>query len=401
MNLTEKFIQHPAYLKKGAGYLSKQFKCSIEDIQKAKQEAKGSSAKMISSNRDKDLFEVISDRPLTPKEIDEYAKVDNITSFVTNYWLKSHNSGKYTYSVQVKKIIDDFYSKEELENKLKELIPDIKPYERYRIEDTSDDVLMIYISDIHAGAQNSDNIHNLEYSEDILMERLEAIITKILNLNKSYKQVVVVNLGDSVDGWDGMTTRKGHNLNSLSNKDQFDIYFRCMTNFYSSLFESDVSPNFTVINCLNDNHPGIQFSYICNKSVQLVLEQKYPFVEFIQQEKFIDTYQIGNHIFAFCHGKDEGIMKYPMKKTLDDRLDLWAMQYFLHNGYNDHWKHIVKGDLHVFGYELGKFGTYMNVPSIYGTSDYISLNYGIGRPGAILEELNPEIEETKILPIWF
>ena len=122
--------------------------------------------------------------------------------------------------------------------------------------------------------------------------------------------------------------------------------------------------------------------------------------KFENQEKFIDLVNIGSFAIAFAHGKDAKIMKYPMKKTLDDRLDLWANQYFSLNTRNP-FKILLKGDLHVFGVETGKFGTYINCPSIYGTSDYISLNYGITRPGALMINI-PNINKEDICykPIW-
>lgn len=406
-DLLQKFIDKPSYLKKGKDVLSKIFGVSVSDIEKARILYNTKKAALKVYNESVDYFSnnetvinISSDKPLSPLEIDKLAKVDKLTSFVSNYWIKSKSEGKWTYSVQIKKIIADFYSSEELNQRLQILIPELKPFKIKEIKNKGVETLIIYISDIHAGARNSElNIHNLSYSEEDLKNRLEKIVNEVMSLNKKFKEVVIANLGDSVDGWDGFTQRKTHHLGSMSNKDQFDIYFRSMSIFYKSLFESNISDKFTVINCLDSNHEGVQFSYICNKTVEYFLKEKYPDVKFFQQEKFIELYTFANKDIAMCHGKDATIMKYPMKKHLDDRLDLWANQYF-DSKKSKNSRILVKGDLHMFAQEPGKFGTYINIPSVYGTSDYISMNYGISRPGAGIQIIDPDKEHTIVYQLF-
>ncbi len=417
----------PSYNKKGAAFLAKLWNCSISDIMDARQKLKmGRIHKALGQEEFRDIevddndefnlgrivdknvmssgdenITVVATKPLSPKEIDEYAQVDNITSRVASYWLKSSTKNSYTYAVQVKRSIQNFYSMDELQERLAELAPDIEPVTLPQINDPEEIVGLLCISDMHAGAKNSElNIHGISYSEEDLDSRLQTVARKLIQSGRGYETLIIANLGDSVDGWDGFTTRKGHSLGSLSNKDQFDIYFRCMTKFYSTIFESGVANKFVVYNCLDSNHEGIDFGYICNKNVENVLSIKYPQVDFVQQQEFISYIEIENHAIAFAHGKDSKIMKYPMKKVLDDRLDLWATQYFQVQGQSDKFKTLIKGDLHVFGVEQGKFGNYINVPSIYGTSDYISMNYGVTRPGALMLEINPFEDDINIRPLW-
>src|SRR5690348_12407305 len=39
-----------------------------------------------------------SDKPLSPKEIEQLAGVDNISTFIDRVWSKSHKNGTWTYS---------------------------------------------------------------------------------------------------------------------------------------------------------------------------------------------------------------------------------------------------------------------------------------------------------------
>src|SRR6476620_8179331 len=42
-----------------------------------------------------------SNKPLSPKEIEKLAGVDNISTFVDKVWSKSHRDGKWTYSILI------------------------------------------------------------------------------------------------------------------------------------------------------------------------------------------------------------------------------------------------------------------------------------------------------------
>ena len=417
--IKEKLKAVPSYSKKGAAFLSRLWDCTEEDIVMARKEIRDENndynphtdiskeeaentpyIKDRSKKEDTETITLVSNKPLSPSEIDELAQVDNITSRVSSYWLKSSTKYTYTYAIQIKNTINRFYSIEEIGRRLHSIIPKIEP-KHIKKSSNSEELGLLCISDIHAGAQNSElNIHGITYSEKDLDRRLQKIIENLLESGKQYNILYIANLGDSVDGWDGFTSRKSHPLGSNSNKDQFDIYFRCMVKFYGMLFESGIANYFIVRNILDSNHDGVDFAYICNKTVEYYLSSKYPEVAFEQQEKFIDLVDLGSFGIAFAHGKDAKIMKYPMKRTLDDRLDLWANQYFSLNTKNP-FKILLKGDLHVFGVEVGKFGTYVNCPSLYGTSDYISLNYGVTRPGALIINIpNVNKEEVYYKPIW-
>ena len=90
-----------------------------------------------------------SNKPLSPKEIEELTGVDNISTFVDRSWLKSHKNGTWTYSVLTITKIKDFYNTKELENKLKVLFSQEKNIEIKSLP-TQEEALFIYIADDHA-----------------------------------------------------------------------------------------------------------------------------------------------------------------------------------------------------------------------------------------------------------
>ena len=75
--------------------------------------------------------------------------------------------------------------------------------------------LIIYLSDLHIGAYNNSEGYEIlvPYSEEDITSRLDAIINRFAN--RSYEDVIVCNLGDSLDSYAGQTTRGGHNLPTL------------------------------------------------------------------------------------------------------------------------------------------------------------------------------------------
>lgn len=60
-----------------------------------------------------------------------------------------------------------------------------------------------------------------------------------------------------MDGWNGKTTRYDHDLNSLSNKEQFDIYTIANKIFYDEIFSLGIAKNYNLITLGNSNHTGL------------------------------------------------------------------------------------------------------------------------------------------------
>lgn len=421
-SLVEKFVKNPGYLENGAGLLAKLWKCSKEDIYKAKQIARAAihiqqpkspivaatSPKITANTTDFEegskKVSVESPTPLTPSEIEKLVGVDGISTYVARVWDKLLPSGTWTYSVDIRYRVKDFYTSEEISKKLKQVFPNtLSAVKLPKPENYKEEALFIYIGDDHCGGILKNSLFGKEYNESIYNERLQSILQEIINLNKRFEKINIINLGDELDGWNGKTTRYDHDLGSASNKEQFDFFVNARKRFYDALFTSGLANQYTIYTLNNSNHTGLGLSYIASKALEMYISAKYPEVQNLNQPGFIDYMVYGNHVFGFTHGKDEKFMKSPFPLNLDHKTDLWLYDYYSKNIDNptEAWISTIKADIHKFNINMGKSGRYVNVPSISSGSQWIEHNFGDSVPGALLEIVKPNSKNIQTIPVWF
>lgn len=416
---TEKFIVNPAYLRNGAGFLASSWECTKEDIYEAKERARThfsvtveesiSSEKVdgvpvyigSDSTTDSIIKRFQSNKPLSPKEIEELAGVDGITTEIARVWDKLQTNGMWTYSIDIRYKAKDFYNKEELRKRLAEIFPDVTPYSLPIIKSFDEKALVICVADDHVGAVNITDLY--DNSKLSYKDRLTQIVKEVLSLGRTFEEVIIVSLGDQLNGWNSNTTRGGHEVKSLSNKDQFDLYTEARVNFYNELFSSGVGAKYSVFDVENSNHSGLGFSYMANQYLDMYLQAKFPQV--IRESAFeaVDGFTYGGHVILLAHGKDEKFMKKPMPAVLTAQTDLFIYDYIQSKGISPHSNPVTlyKGDLHQHGIQMGKFGRYVNVQSIAGNSDYGDLNFGNTKAGALLEIYDKHSYRISSQPIWF
>lgn len=422
--LVEKFLKKPSYLDMGAGKLANTWKVLKEDIYEAKEEAR----KSIHEAQTAKLKEVIetqevklgkyigsettptgsikkfeTTKPLSPVEIEQLAQVDNITTRVNRVWDKLLPNGTWTYAIDIRYEADGFYSKSELEDRLKELFPNIKAQTLPVVKKFSEKALVILISDDHAGALNDKSMYGNEWDGVKYKQRLLHVSNEVKKLGVKFEQVHMLSLGDQLNGWNSQTTRGGHEVKSLSNREQFDIYVQGRREFYDDLFTSGVSASYFVHDVENSNHSGKDFSYIANSYLDLYLSSKFPEVSRKSYFLPIESFDYGIHTIGFTHGKDESLMTRPLPLKLDPRTDLFLFQYFDKKGYSPANRRIsmYKGDLHTYAMDMGKFGRYINIPSIMGPTDWTEVNFGDSQGGALLEIYEKDSKSIQHIPIWF
>lgn len=426
--IVQEMLNRRYLLKKGANELSKIFKVKKDLIYKAKEEIKEFLHKVettelsnIISDQEDEIVKYLgsdstktssiqkfeSSKPLSPKEIETLVGVDNISTYVNKVLDRQLANGKWIYTVDVRFKVTDFYSEEDLKSKLKDIFTQNTPIRNKKNLIYSDKCLNIILSDDHCGAINETGLFSEPGDRGKIQNpysvKLKRLFDEIINLNQEFDEINIISLGDQLNGFNKQTTRGGHEVNSLSNKDQFDIYVKARKEFYDLLFSSEISQLYNIFEVNNSNHSGNGFSYMANSALELYIDSKFNNVVFRNIQDLIDGYEYGRHLFLFTHGKDDKFQKKPMPLNLDAKTDLWVYDWLSNKNYNpkEYFVTLYKGDLHSYNIQLGKFGRYCNIPSIAGNSDYSDINFGPSKPGAILEVVHKMENKISTTPIWF
>jgi hypothetical protein len=233
-------------------------------------------------------------------------------------------------------------------------------------------------TDIHVGMDvNKDgfSLYDGNWDEEEIYRSLDIFVNEIIS-NQDSDTLLIHELGDYMDGWDGYTTRGGHKLpQNMDNQKAFDIgllfkikLIDALVGYYSKI---------QMVNICNDNHAG-SFGYVVNSAFKTYIELKYPKnVEVINQRKFIDHYIVGNRCFILTHGKDDKSLKFGFKPKLDpvqiEKIKNYIDEYKL-------WNYQIefgKGDSHQLLFDLTSSTAfeYQNFGALSPPSDWVKTNF--------------------------
>lgn len=234
--------------------------------------------------------------------------------------------------------------------------------------------LIIWLSDMHIGAYNDAyGVYDIdEYNYNDIQYRLECIIKKFTG--NSYNNVYVVNLGDSIDSFKKETTRGGHPLPTLCNdKEISKMFISLMKQFFIDL-QNNVNHNKMIYLCVGEsNHDG-DAGWLNNRILEAHLQNMG--IDTYISDYAIDSFKVGSHTFVYAHGKNnyDQFKNFPL--VLNDKTDLYFTQWMNKNNITGKFKYVVKGDLHRFAYTVGNTFDYISVGSLYGSSNWITSNFG-------------------------
>lgn len=237
--------------------------------------------------------------------------------------------------------------------------------------------LIIWLSDMHIGASVSG--YSI-YANDYDQEEVEARLSKLVDQLKreslmfgNFTNIIVCNLGDSLDGYDGQTTRGGHQLaQNMNNKEQLKCFIEVMTKFMTSIVEELPCGGLSYYCVGESNHDG-DFGYSANIALQYILQSMD--IEATIFEKFIDEFTLGTTTYILCHGKDNKDMFKNLPLTLDVKTENFINEYIDNKGIKGNVV-FVKGDLHQSATTYGRRFTYKSVGSLFGSSEWIHKNFG-------------------------
>lgn len=434
--LVEKFLSNPKNLRMGSGKLAKRWKVSYNDIKEArerahrllKQDNRASTSNYIADLEDEVVKKVDLEKgtlqsttvsnfePKTHEELALLHRIDLTLYKISSYWSKLKSTGKFTSSVfcTLRKVEEDQTLQVDLLKEIleKELKLDIRrtPRPARAFKKGNSRALIVVTADEHVAAANlQDDLYNIPYDKTEYILRKMNILEAIEKFTDGevFDDFFDIKLGDDLDGWNCGTTRSGepghaHVLpQNMSNKTAVETYIRVNNYYWDELVKVNPAKNYHKYDIVNSNHGGNGLDYLANLGVQIYLEAKHPEVRINYIHKLLGHFQYGNHNFILTHGKDENYRKKPLPLNLDPVTEVFIKQYMdIHKLSADQHNVVLKGDLHQWNWNSGKFFDYINVGSLYGSSGWVQANFGLTKPSFAIGIIDSETNDFTLKPVY-
>mgnify|MGYP003647852695 FL=1 len=244
-------------------------------------------------------------------------------------------------------------------------------------------------SDVHIGMDTNskgNSMYATLWNAEEVMKASNEIVIKVLQ-NQQSDVLIVDELGDLLDGYNGKTTRGGHDLpQNMTNEEVFDCGLKFKMNILDRLINHYKEIRFN--NICNDNHAG-SFGYFVNSAFKSLAEQKYSNVTVDNYRDFISHYFVNDVCFVITHGKDDSTLKFGFKPHLDPKQTEKIDQYLKRNSIYSKAKKIIfkKGDSHQMLFDMAGSDDfyYCNYPALSPSSQWVQNNFKKGRRGFVLE----------------
>lgn len=244
--------------------------------------------------------------------------------------------------------------------------------------------LKVTISDDHVGLEpnpNGNSLFNYEYNAKIYNKSYVKVFNSVLkefNTHGRFDILLLDNLGDEQDGWNGLTTRGGHKLEqNMTNQEVFETCIDTKVTFIKSLIKNNVAKKIILRKVVNDNHSG-DFGHTINIAVKKIINLLYSkdLVEVETLTKFLEHRIYGDHCFILTHGKDAKMMFKGLPLQLNDKTINFINDYIRHYDIKSKYIHVEKGDLHQIGYNKCNTFDYRNFMSFAPPSSWVQHNFG-------------------------
>lgn len=250
--------------------------------------------------------------------------------------------------------------------------PIIKTYPVF----TEKGVTVCHLSDKHIGAIGT---KENPYNADVFEKRMDFVYDKLTN--NITDKLIITDLGDALDtnGLNLQTVRGGHNLETnLDNTQIFETYLKVHKKFLNNLLK--VFKEIDYYHVYRSNHDG-NFSYFCVRALQIACPQ----VNIHICEDNFTTFPVENFNYIITHGKDDKYQNKHLPYDINATTQNYIMNYIMQKNLTN--VRFYKGDLHRYGVsEVANF-TYINIPSVFGSSNYGSHNFIPVKPGFVIEHV--------------
>jgi hypothetical protein len=309
---------------------------------------------------------------------------------VHSYWAKSKEFSIYVRMPDVQE--EDLMTR--FENLVKKHKKSYKSFKPKIIKDHR--ACKVTTSDDHIGLDpnpRGTGLFQYEYGPEAYKSSMDKVFNAVMKEHNTYGTFDVLfidNLGDQQDGFNGFTTRGGHELpQNMSNGEVYDVCVDTKVRMIRSLVDEQIANKIVLRSVSNDNHSG-DFGLIINKSIQKIINLIYDesVVEIDILERFIEHRVYGDHCWLLTHGKDKREMKRGMPLHLDPKTINFITDYIDHYGVDSRFIHVEKGDLHQIGYQKCKRFDYRNFMSFAPPSNWVQHNFGDSYSGFSVQIVN-------------
>ena len=387
MNLEEIkmfFREKPSYLEKGAGWLSNFLE--VDDIDKIKQ---------ARTEVRKEL------------KIDKLLNEERQGLKLKSTWQVQRKGGELEWLESYKSIEEPEYqlTKEDWQDIIHSTGDISVVLNKETQLPSNNKALIIWTSDKHIGASIPDDaLYKRKYDQHIFFKRMKKIFDKTMklyNTHGSFDKLIIADLGDSLDGYNGYTTRGGHKLpQNLNNKEAAKVHFFTHKWFYEQLLISGVSKEIDIIHISNDNHSG-DFGWQASFALQQYAGVAYPDISFSIPEEFISHFKLYDRAYILTHGKDKKNRKYGFPLKVNADVESFIMDYVIDRKLGNYDIHVRKGDLHMNDLDCSRNKlTYWNIGSIFGASDWIMDNFSDGKPSCVFELVEKDTKTLSAQIFW-
>lgn len=240
------------------------------------------------------------------------------------------------------------------------------------------------LTDIHAGMSVSDGFLPYTWNSDILQKCFQQNILQVEKevdiIGGKLETLYLYDLGDSLDGYEGFTTRGGHKLDqNMTTEEQFATVLNNYLSMIEHFLALDIAHNYVVYRVENDNHGG-SLGQIVGYSLELIVKRLYPKapIKFLRQKDFIAYSIYGDNAVVTSHGKDMKHMKRNLPYVMTSTWETYLVSIFKKWKILDKKIRVYKGDLHRLGFSSHNFFEYYNFMAFSPPSAWVQHNFTTG-----------------------
>lgn len=331
------------------------------------------------------------------KLIEEHVKDTNGNiAQVDSFW---HKTKEFSVRYKMPQIVDDFDYELVINNIVKRYKEKERPLPQ--VIETNERCLNLVKSDVHIGMRTDDGIFSFKWDKEEFMDRVDKLLLDVfkkVDREGAYQKLVIYDLGDSLDGYNKLTTRGGHELSqNMDNIESFEAHVEGNVYLIEQLVKRGVAKEYVFDTIGNDNHSG-DYGIIAQIAVRKIVEVMIPNqVKFNIRRKFISHSIFGEHCEIITHGKDAKYMRSGLPYQLSPQHINYINQYIALSGIKSKFIRLYKGDLHQLGFQQTQGFDYYNFMSFAPPNAYGQVNYMTAKSGYSLISYDANSSDIEVV----